>query len=123
MAMPVGGKVTPMDHAEGSQVQRRETSRAPWIAATIVGLVAAVAWWAPSYPGDPWATIIAWLVWIGAALVGAALAYMLGARGKEVALASGLAVVVTFLAWPVILVVLLIIGYTVGLVASAAPRI
>ena len=112
-----------MDHAEGSQVQRRETSRAPWIAATIVGLVAAVAWWAPSYPGDPWATIIAWLVWIGAALVGAALAYMLGARGKEVALASGLAVVVTFLAWPVILVVLLIIGYTVGLVASAAPRI
>ncbi len=100
-----------MDHAEARHQRRRETSRVPWSAGTATGVLAAAAWWVPSYPPDPWATIIAWLIWIGAALVSAAVVYMLGARGKTAALASGVALAVTFLAWPVIFFVLLVIGY------------
>jgi hypothetical protein len=81
-----------------------------WIAATVVGVIGAVVWWVPSYPPDPWATVIAWLVWIGAALLSAVVAYMLGARGRAVALAAGLGVVATFLAWPLIFFVLVVIG-------------
>lgn len=99
-----------MDRAEASHALRRDTPRAPWIAATIIGFVGAVAWWVPSYPPDPWASIIAWLVWIGAALVSAAVAHILGARGRAIAMASVLAVVTTFLAWPVIFGVLAVIG-------------
>jgi hypothetical protein len=99
-----------MDRAEERSASQREMSRVPWIAATIIGLIGAVAWWVPSYPPDPWASIIAWLVWIGAAVVSAAVAYMLGARGNALALAAVLAVVVTFIAWPVIFGVLTVVG-------------
>ena len=74
----------------------------------VIGLVGAVAWWVPSYPPGHWEAIVAWIVWLGAALVGGAVAYLLGARGKTVALASALAAVVTFAAWPVIYFVLIV---------------
>jgi hypothetical protein len=105
-----------MHHADAQRVSRREASRVPWIAAAAIGFIGAVVWWVPPYPPDPWATIIAWVVLIGAALLSAAVAYMLGARGKTVALASLVGVVVTFLAWPVILFVLVVIGQIVELV-------
>ena len=110
-----------MDHAGVTHVPHRE-SRAPWIAATIIGLVGAVALWVPSYPPDPWASIISWLVLFGAAVLSAAVAYVLGARGKTVALASLLALVVLTLAWPVIFGVLVVIGLRSSAVSASRAR-
>jgi hypothetical protein len=107
-----------MHHAQAEQVRRPATSRAPWIAATVVGLIGAAAWWVPPYPPDPWASIIAWVVLLGAALVSAAVAYIVGARGATVVLASALAVGVTFVAWPLILFVLVVIGQIVELLIA-----
>jgi hypothetical protein len=90
-----------------------------WIASTLIGIAGAVAWWAPDYPPDPWATVIAWAVLIGAAVLGAVAAVLLGARGKTVALALGLAVVATFLAWPVIFFVLTMIGLVLEALTGA----
>jgi hypothetical protein len=87
------------------------------IAAAVIGVIGAIAWWVPSYPPDPWATVIARLVWIGAVLLSTAAAYALGARGTAVGLAAGLGVVATFLAWPVILFVLVVIGLVIETVA------
>jgi hypothetical protein len=99
-----------MGHTE-VQASRRSTAPAGvWIAAVVIGVAGAVAWWAPNYPRDPWATVVAWAIWIGAAVLGAVAAMMFGSRGKTVGAAAGLAAVVTFLAWPVILFVLFMIG-------------
>jgi hypothetical protein len=104
-----GGYVTLMDHADLPRLSHRATGKVPWISATVIGLVGAVAWWVPSYPPGHWEAIVAWLVWLIAALVSGAVAYFLGARGKTVALASALAAVVTFAAWPVIYFVVVVI--------------
>ena len=108
----------PMDHAETPQAPHRDTRTLSWIAATAIGVIGAAAWWVPTYPPDPWASIVAWLVWIGAALVSAGIVYLLGARGKTVALASVLAVAVTFLAWPVIFFVLAVTGLVIELLTA-----
>jgi hypothetical protein len=97
-------------HTEVRGLRRSTTPATVWIAAAGIGVAGAVGWWAPNYPPDPWATLIGWAIWIGAAVLGAVAALMLGARGKTVALASGLAAVVTFLALPVIFFVLVLIG-------------
>jgi hypothetical protein len=104
-----------MNHPEPQSVCRPPTPGIAWIAAIVIGLIGCVAWWVPSYPPDPWATIIAWLVWIGVAVLSAAVVYMLGARGRTVVLASALAAATTFLAWPVIFDALVVIGEIIEL--------
>jgi len=99
-----------MHHTEIHAVRRPTTPARVWVAAAVIGVAGAVAWWAPNYPPDPWATLIAWAVWIGAAVLGATAGVLFGARGKKVAVAAGLAAVMTFLAWPVSLFVLFTIG-------------
>jgi hypothetical protein len=81
-----------------------------WIAASVIGVAAAAALWLPTYPPDPWASVIAWAVVIGAALLGAAVGYLLGARRKMIAVTGAHAFVVTVLAWPVALFVLVAVG-------------
>jgi hypothetical protein len=99
-----------MNQVAAPDAPQRETSILPWIAATVIGLIAAAALWVPPSPPEPWASIIGWLIVIGAAVISAALVFVLGARGKTVALAAVMAVVVTALAWPVIVGVLVVIG-------------
>jgi hypothetical protein len=108
-----------VDHTEVQALRRSTTPARVWISAAAIGVAAAVAWWAPNYPPDPWATLIAWAILLSAAVLGAVVAVMLGARGKTVAIAAGLAAVVTFLAWPVILFVLVMIGLFVEVLTGS----
>jgi hypothetical protein len=108
-----------MGHTELQALRRSTTPARVWVAAAVIGVTGAVAWWAPNYPPDPWATFIAWAIWIGAAGLGAFAAAMFGARGKTVAVAAGFAAVVTFLAWPLILFVLVVIGLFLELLTGS----
>jgi hypothetical protein len=88
-------------------------------AAAFVGLLGALAWWLPPEPPEPWGAIGAWAVLVAVAALSGAAAYVLGGRGKIVAVAVAVGVASTFSALPVLLGAWFVIVLLVELVVDA----
>jgi hypothetical protein len=97
-----------VDRTEGqaqTAVPRPPMPARLWIAASVIGVAAAAALLLPTYPPEPWASVIAWAVVIGAGLLGAVVGYVLGARLRMIAVTGAHAFVA---AWLVALFVIVV---------------